>query len=107
MATLVVCFCDCGLPYEAYLPKAIFFEWTILIDTDGSLKDYTIEDFQAMDREEVAAGEVDLVKSQAKSLGFGFVDTREDGEYCCPRCQRAIPHSEILRKIGDAITRGA
>ena len=84
MATTLMSVCECGLPYQIYVPKVTLCD---------------IEHFQEIDRKEMEDGEFAMAKSLAEVFGFQFMDSREVEKYSCPHCQRETRLFNVLKKL--------
>jgi len=94
MATTLMSVCECGLPYQIYVPKVTLYEWGLMGETGGD-----IEHFQEIDRKEMEDGEFAMAKSLAEVFGFQFMDSREVEKYSCPHCQRETRLFNVLKKL--------
>jgi len=73
--------CRCGERFKVYLPKQKLFQPV----TEG------VVDWQALDAQEEADGEVDQLKRLADITGCTFVDGRDTEAISCPVCGQEIP----------------
>jgi len=86
MALCIMYVHDCGRRFNVYFPKALIF---------GELRGDKSTDWEAIDREEEAAGEIELVKNSAVVSGTSFIDMRKTQLTIC-QCGQVIDFKKLI-----------
>lgn len=93
MAFTIATTCACGKVFHFYIPKQKFAE--IMGAT---------ENFEALDAEEEAAGEIELAKQLAEQLSGGvFVDSRDTEVATCPGCGEEVSLAGFYSHVSKAM----
>jgi hypothetical protein len=91
MAMTVMTLCNCGHKFSVYFPKQKIY---------GELLEVPGEDWEEVDRKEVADCEVELARQIALTiLGATFVDSSVDTESSCPECSRVLRLDDLERDL--------
>ncbi len=94
MASTIATTCACGKVFHFYIPKQKFAE---IMGDDN-------EDWEAVDAEEEAAGEIECAKKLAEQLSGGvFVDSRDTEVATCPSCGEEVSLTGFYSHVSKAM----
>ena len=88
MALTTVVGCKCGQMYQVYIPKAVIF---------GQWRQDTSCDWEEIDQEEEADGEIELLQRAAEQMGHKFIDLRDQERIQCRGCGDWIDFWKMIR----------
>ena len=86
MASTLMVQCKCGQVFSVYVPKAVLYR-RLLVGTQEE-----VSEWEAIDAEEEAQGEIEDSEMLAKAMGFGFVDGKQTETF---RCQCGAEHHPL------------
>jgi hypothetical protein len=90
MASTIATTCACGKVFYFYITKQKLF---------GEIMGDDNEDWEVVDAEEEAAGEIELAQQLAATADGVFVDSRESEVTTCPECDEEIIFMEFFSHL--------